>query len=151
MRVGVVNLRLAGGQLPFADRGQNLQVRRERLDRHVEADLVVALAGAAVRDGGGAVLARHIDQRLGDQRAGQRGGQRVAALIERAGHQRGEAKGLGEFAAQVAHFESDRAGRAGPRRELLIGLEEAHIGGEAEDLPAALGQPAGHDGCIEAA
>ena len=44
--------------LPLADRGDDLEIGRERLKRHVEPDLVVPLAGAAVGDGHGAMLAR---------------------------------------------------------------------------------------------
>ena len=47
---------LVAGQGEVADRGEARQVRRERADADLEADLVVALAGAAVRHGRGAVL-----------------------------------------------------------------------------------------------
>ena len=49
--LGGVLERLGAGHLPLADRGDDLQVGRERLEGDVEADLVVALAGAAVGDG----------------------------------------------------------------------------------------------------
>ena len=49
MVVGVVDAVLAG-HAPAADRGDDLEVGRERPRRHLEADLVVALAGAAVGD-----------------------------------------------------------------------------------------------------
>ena len=42
--------RLVPGHARVADRREHLEVRRERADADLEADLVVALAGAAVRD-----------------------------------------------------------------------------------------------------
>ena len=50
--------------------------------RDIEADLVVALAGAAVGDRVGALALRDLDQQLCDERPGQRRGQRVRALVE---------------------------------------------------------------------
>ena len=51
----------------------------------VEADLVVALAGAAVGDGVGAFLVGDLDEELGDQRPGHGRRERVDALVEGAG------------------------------------------------------------------
>ena len=51
-----------------ADRGEDLEVGGQGPGRHLEADLVVALAGAAVGDGVGAVLAGGGDQVLHDHR-----------------------------------------------------------------------------------
>ena len=61
---------LVAGQGEVTDRGDALQVRAEGLDADFEADLVVALAGAAVGDGGGAEFAGGLDQVLDDHRAG---------------------------------------------------------------------------------
>ena len=55
------------------------------MDGDVEADLVVALAGAAVGDRVGALSLGDLDQELGDERPGERRGQRVDALVERVG------------------------------------------------------------------
>ena len=51
--------------------------------RDIEPDLVVALAGAAVGDRVGALALGDLDEELRDQRPGERGGQRVGALVER--------------------------------------------------------------------
>ena len=56
-------------------------------DGDVEADLVVALAGAAVGDRVGAFALGDLDEQLRDQRPRERRGQRVGALVERAGLQ----------------------------------------------------------------
>jgi len=53
------------------------------MDGDVEADLVVALAGAAVGDRVGALAPRHLHQQLGDERARQRGRERIRALVHR--------------------------------------------------------------------
>ena len=57
--------------------------RVARLERELEAKLVVALAGAAVDDGLGAELERDPGDRLGDDGARERGDERVLALVER--------------------------------------------------------------------
>src|SRR5439155_16571419 len=70
---------------PLAHGGDDLQIGRQRLDRHVEADLVVAFAGTAVGDVAGAFFARVINQHLRDQWPRQRRGKRVDVLVQRAG------------------------------------------------------------------
>ena len=71
------------GNVPFALRGDDLEIGRQALHREVEADLVVPLAGGAVGDRGGAVLAGRRDQVPGDERPGKRRRERIDALIER--------------------------------------------------------------------
>ena len=51
MRLSVGDLLLAGVELPEAPRGDDVHLRSERMDGQLEADLIVALAGAAVADG----------------------------------------------------------------------------------------------------
>ena len=68
---------LGPGHAPDAGRGDHLQIRIQGPRRHVHAHLVVALAGAAVRDHAGIFERRDLDQLLGDQpgaRARSRGG-----------------------------------------------------------------------------
>ncbi len=76
---------LLAAHLPGAHRRDHLQLGRERRDRRLDAHLVVALAGAAVRDRVAAALARVLDRQLRDQRAPERREQRVAAAVERVG------------------------------------------------------------------
>src|SRR5699024_12784828 len=59
---------LVAGQGEVANRGDALQLRGERGDRDLEADLVVALAGATVGDRAGTILLGGLDQVLGDHR-----------------------------------------------------------------------------------
>ena len=87
-----------------------LEVRGERPRGHLEAHLVVALAGAAVGDGVGAVLAGGGHQVLDDDRSRQRRDQRVLVLVEGVGPQRGTAVVAGELLPAVDHERLDRAG-----------------------------------------
>ena len=64
---GVVDLLVAGEPHPDAHRRNDLEPRVQGVRRDVEADLVVALAGAAVRDGVGILLRRDLDEELGDE------------------------------------------------------------------------------------
>ena len=65
LRVGDL---LVAAHLPLAHRRDHLQVGGERRDRRLDPHLVVALAGAAVGDRVGAVLARRVAGELGQQR-----------------------------------------------------------------------------------
>ena len=100
----------------------HLEVGGERARRHLEAHLVVALAGAAVGDGVGAVLAGRRDEVLHDDRPRQRRHQRVAALVQRVGLQRGGEEVVGELLAGV---DDDRLDRAGGERPLAHGVPVA--------------------------
>ena len=64
---------------PVAPGRDDLDVGVQRIGGQFEADLVIALAGRAVRDGVGAGLGGDLDQVLGDQRAGDRGAEQVDA------------------------------------------------------------------------
>ena len=108
---GVLEL-LGPRPLPFAHRGDDLEVGRERLERHVEPDLVVPLAGAAVRDRGRAMLPRDADHELGDQRTPEGRRQRVFPLVKGTGRQRRKHEVVDE---QVARVFGDRVDRAGLR------------------------------------
>jgi hypothetical protein len=68
---------LARAQIPFAPGRDDIDVGLQRIGGQLEADLVVALAGGAMRDRVGADLLGDLDQLLGDQRAGDRGAQQI--------------------------------------------------------------------------
>ena len=100
---------LVAAHLPLPDRRDDLQVRRDGRDRRLDPHLVVPLAGAAVRDGVGAVGAGGLDGELGQQRAAERGEQRVAALIAGVGQDRRRHVVARELLLGVDHEALDRA------------------------------------------
>ena len=115
----------AGRQLPLADGGEDLEVGREGRGGDIEADLVVALAGAAVGDGRGLLFPGDIDEQLGDERPRQRGGERVAALVEGAGHHGLEDEGAREGLLRVGDDQTLGAGRQGALLQGAVVLQEA--------------------------
>ena len=118
---------LAAAHVPGARRGEALEVRVLALDADLDADLVVALAGAAVGDGVGAVPVRRLDELLGDQRPRQRRDQRVLVFVERVGHQRRQHEVLGELLLGVDDDGVDRPGRPGALHELVDVLDAADV------------------------
>ena len=67
-----------------------LQLRSQRLVRQFEADLIVALSGAAVRNRGCALAESHFHLVLGNHRTRQRSAQQILVFVHRAGPQCGE-------------------------------------------------------------
>ncbi len=151
MLLGVPNL-IVAGHAPLTHGGDDLQIGRQRLDRHVEADLVIALAGTAMGDVAGALLVRVVDQDLGDQRASQRGRERVHVLVQRASLERRN--------GEVAHerffgIRDERLDRTGTQRLLPNDLEillVAHVDGDRDHVEVVLlVDPADRDRGVEAA
>ena len=138
---------------PLAHRRDHLQLGRQRRDRAVDAHLVVALAGAAVRDRVAAGAARVLDRELRDQRPAERGEQRVGAAVERVGLDRRRDVLARELLARVDEVALDRADPARlalDHREVLARLAE--IDRQRHDLGAvALADPAQHHARVEAA
>ena len=118
-----VLLRERDGLLPgpgiVADRGQHLQMRCQRGESDLEAHLVVALAGAAVRDDATVELPRGGHQMLDDQRPAQRGDQRIAIHVEGIGLDGGQAVLVGELVAGVDHHRFDGTAVHGPLPDQL--------------------------------
>ena len=97
-------------------------MRSKRFDRQLEADLIVAFAGRAVRDRLGALFFRHPGQRLGNDRAGHRSAEQIFSFVYCASFQ-GRPDILGdEFFPQIFHI--DFAG-AGLQRFFLDELESS--------------------------
>ena len=143
---------LARGEVPLAPRRDDLDVGHQRVGAELEADLVVALAGRAVRDRVGPGLARDLDQVLRDQRARDRRAEQVLALVDRVRAEHREHEVAHELLAQVLdedllHAEQLRL----PARRLEL-LALADVGGEGDDL-AAVGvhQPLQDDRGVEPA
>ena len=73
---------LLAAHAPLPRRGEHLEVGGEGADGHIEAHLVVALAGAAVGHRIGAHLAGNLHKSPRDQGPGQGCGEGIAAFIE---------------------------------------------------------------------
>jgi hypothetical protein len=125
-------------EVPLAPRRDDRELGCERAERELEAHLVVALAGRAVRDRVAAGLACDLGLVLGDQRPRERGAEQVAALVDRRARDRRIDEVAHELLAHVAHDAVDRAGRAcllGQAGELLL---LADVGGERDHLAFVL-------------
>ena len=122
------------------------------MDGDVEADLVVALAGAAVGDRVGALALGDLDEELGDERPGERGGQRIGALVERVGLEVRPDEVGHEALARVDDVGARRAGGHGPRLDALAQRAAAEVDREGHDLdPELLPEPGDGDRRIESA
>ena len=131
-----------------------MDVGLQRIGGQFEADLVVALAGRAMRDRVGADLLGDLDQLLADQRAGDRGAQQIDALIGGVGAEHREDVVAYELLAQV--LDEDVLRLDTEQQRLLAGglqfLALAEIGGEGHDLAVIGGlQPFQDDRGVEAA
>ena len=139
---------------PVAERGDHVQAGIGRLERELEAQLVVALAGAAVHDGLRAELDRELGDRLRDHRPRERRDERVLALVEGVRLDRARALLLGERGLAVDEDDVVGAGGASAldRRlevELLADVDE-HGDDLVEAVPVLL-QPADDAAGVEAA
>ena len=115
--------------LPRPYRRDHLQLRRERRDRRLDAHLVVALAGAPVRDRVAPEPARVLDSELRDQRPPKGREQRIAAAVEPVRLDRACDVLLRELLARVEHEALERPqllGLRADRRVVLIRLSEVH-------------------------
>ena len=149
---GVVDLLVAGQAHPDPHRGDDLESRVEGMDRNVEPDLVVALAGAAVGDRIGALDPRDLDQELGDQRPGERGGQRISALVQRIRLEVRPDEVADEPLAGIDDVGPRRAGADRPLFDALAEGAAADIDRQADDLAVVLlAQPGDGDRGVEAA
>ena len=152
MRLGVVDLLVSGLDVPLAPRCDDLHLRREALDGQLEADLVVALAGRAVRDGIRALGNGDLRQLLADDRSCKGSAQQVGLVLGIHLHGRDDHV-VDHLVDQIGH---DQLACAGLERLLLealqlIGLTD--IAGHRDDLGIVviLFQPGNDDGRVKAA
>ena len=120
----------------------------------LEADLVVALAGRAVRHGVGANLLRDLDLFFGDQRARDRGAEQILPLVKRVRPEHRIDVVAHKLFAQI--FDEDILRLDAEKQRLLARGRElfalAEVGGEGDDLAAIGGlQPLQDDRRVEAA
>ena len=141
-------------EFPFAPRRDDLDAGLERVIAELEAHLIVALAGGAMRHRIRAGFARDLDLLLCDQRPRDRGAEKIKALVLRVGAEHREDVIAHELLAHVldedVFFLDAGAQRFFARGRKLAALAE--IGGEGDDL-AVIGrlQPFQDDRGVEAA
>ena len=152
MGLRVVDLLVAALDVPLTPGGDDGHLRGEALDGQLEADLIVALAGAAVGDGVRALLFGDLHQPLADDGPGEGGAQKIV-LIFGAHHHGGDHYAVHHLVHQVLDVQLGRAGLDGLRLQTLQLVALAHVGGNGDDLRVivVLLQPGDDDGCIQAA
>ena len=136
--VGVIDLLVAGQAHPDAHRRDDLEPRIEGVGRDVEADLVVALAGAAVGDRVGALALGDLDEELGDERPGQRRRQRIGALVEGVGLEVRPDEVGDEALARIDDVGPRRAGGHRASLDARAQRAAAEVDRERHDLDAEL-------------
>ena len=139
--------------LPGAHGRDHLQLGRQRGDRGLDADLVVALAGAAVGDGVAAGPACVLDRELGDQRAAERGEERVAVAVVGVGLDGRRQVVARELLARVDHVAVQRAEVHRLALDDLVVLPRlAEVDGQRDDLCLVLVlDPLEHHARVQAA
>src|SRR6185503_14014897 len=153
-RFGVGNGVFAAANVPHAPGCDHLEIRRERGVRQLEAYLIVALAGAAMRQSVGADLARDLDLTAREQGTSHGSPQEVLAIVDRAGAERWIDEGLDELFAQIFDeaLVGARSKRLGANPAQLV-RALADIAGDADDAAAGvvLLEPGNDDGGVESA
>ena len=152
MRLGVVDLLIAGLDVPLAPRCDDRHAGGKRLDRQLKANLVVALACAAVADGVCAFLKRDLCQPLTDDRARQRRAEHVFLILCACLHRRDDDV-VDKLVGQILDVDF---GCAGLQRLLLQSLQLVRLSDVARDrddlaVIVVLLQPRNDDGCIQPA
>ena len=152
MRLGILDLFLTGLDVPDTPRSDDGHVGSEVLDRQLETNLIVALAGTAVADRVGAFLESDLDKTLRDAGTRGRGTQQVF-LIDSARLHGGDDEIVDILLGLVEDIE---LGRAGLERFFLQTLELVvltDVAGYRDDLAVivVLFEPRDNDGCVQTA
>jgi hypothetical protein len=149
---GILDLLVAAESHPDAHRRDDLQVGVERLDRDIEAHLVVALAGAAMGHGIRLLAVRDLHQELRDQGTGKRRGERIRILVHGVRLEARHAEILDEALARIDDVRPIRPCGQRPGRHAVAQRPAADIDGQRHDLRVeSLAQPRHSDRCIESA
>ena len=150
--LGVGDLLFSALDVPLPPGGDDGHLRGKALDGQLEPHLVVALAGAAVADGVGALGLGDLHQTLGDDGPGEGGAQQIV-LILGPHHHGGDDHVVHHLVGEVLHIQLGGAGLDGLLLQAVQLGALAHVAGHGDDLRVAvvLLQPGDDDGCIQAA
>src|SRR5713101_180845 len=142
----------AGIDVPLAPRSNNLHVGSNGFVRQFESDLVVAFAGAAVREAVGTELERNFRLALGDDRARHRSAEQIRVLVDGAGAQSRPNIITHKFFAQIFDV---RGRSARGKRFLARGFEIfllADVADHGDDFATVVFlEPGNDDGGVQAA
>ena len=149
MLLGVVDL-LVAAHAPLADGGELLELREEAGPGDLEADLVVALAGGAVGDGVGIFAEGDFADELGDEGAGQGGGEGIAVLVTGVRFEGGKDEVAGELFLGVDHLCADGADIEGLLPDAVVVALLAEVDGDGVYVHVVVFfHPADGDGGVE--
>ena len=131
--LGVVDLLFPALDVPLTPRGDDLHLGGEALDGQLEPDLIVALSGAAVGNGVGALGLGDLHQPLGDDGPGKGGAQQVV-LVLGAHHHGGDDNVVHHLVHQILDVQLGRAGLDGLLLQTVQFVALTHVGGHGDDL-----------------
>ena len=152
VEAGGVLDRVRPGHPPCAHRRHHLEVGGQGTGGHLEAHLVVALAGAAVGHGVGPAAAGDVDQVAHDDGTRQSGHEGVSLLVEGVGAQGRADEVAGELVAAVDDHRVARAGGDGTGLQRFPVAVLAEVARHRDHLDAELlDHPAHGDGRVETA
>ena len=152
VRLGVVDLLVTGLDLPLSPRRDDRHIRREALDGQLKPDLIVALAGRAVRDGVGALGQRDFGQLLADNGPRKRGAEQILFVF--CVHHDGRDDNLvAHLVGEIGDNQLARAGLDGLFLETvqLVALTDISRDGDDLGIVIMLLQPGDNDRSIQTA
>ena len=152
MSLGVVDLLVPPLDVPLSPGGDDGHLGSKALDGQLEPDLVVALAGAAVGDGVGALSLGDLHQLLGNDGPGEGGAQQVL-LVAGAHLHGGDDDLIDHLVGQIRDVQLGGAGFDGLLLQPLQLVVLAHITGHGDDLGVVVVflEPGNDDGRVQAA
>ena len=152
MRLGVVDFLVTGLDLPLSPRCDDRHVGCEALDGQLEPDLIVALAGRAVRDGVCTLGQRDLGQLLADDGPCKRGAEQVF-FIFRVHHDGRDDNLVAHLVGEIGDNQLARAGLDGLflQSVQLVALTDISRDGDDLRIVVMLLQPRDDDRGIKAA
>ena len=150
--LGVVDLLVPRLDVPDSPGSKNLHLRSKSLDGKLKSYLVVALAGAAVSDGVGALRLGDLHQTLCYDGPGKGGAQKIPFIVG-AHHHGGDDHVVHHLIGEILHIELGCAGLDGLFLQAIQLGALSHVAGNGDDLRIIIVflQPGDDDGGVQSA